>query len=72
MVMIVIFIVLIIFLYDWSFNGILCINEDEILVLYKVILLKFYLVGMYFNGFFREVWNSLFFFIMVLLIFNEY
>lgn len=45
-----IFTVLIIFLYDWSFNGILCINEDQILALHKAILPKLYLVGMYCNG----------------------
>lgn len=67
-----IFTVLIIFLYDWSFNGILCINEDEILALHKAILSKLYLVGMYFNGFLREAWNSLSSFTMVSLIFNEH
>lgn len=60
------------FLYDWSFNGILCINEDEILALHKAILPKLYLVGMYFNGFLREAWNSLSSFTMVSLIFNEH
>lgn len=58
------------FLYDWSFNGILCINEDQILALHKAI--KLYLVGMYFNGFLREAWNSLSSFTMVSLIFNEH
>lgn len=46
-----IFTVLIIFLYDWSFDGILGINEDQILALHKAILPKLYLVGMYCNGF---------------------
>lgn len=63
------------FLYNWSFSGIWCINEDQILAVHKAILLNLDLVRMYMycDGFLKSAWNTLSsVIVMVSSIYNEY